>query len=482
MKNNTLSTSYPKGVLFEDVAKARAFVGSDAASLISPEGIARPTSEQEVKAVVDWANEHQLALVPLSSPGGKRRRGLSGLKQDRPIFILDMSQMRQVIHADGDDAIALIEPGVTFPEFDQELAKAGLRSVKPFLPRRTKSVLSCYLEREPTIHPSEHWDTTDPLASLSLVMGNGEKFRTGGASLYEDLQEGLDVGMRQMMASGPVGTDYTRVTLGSQGTLATVCWASIYCERIPKLEQAKLYGADSLQDLLSLSRHLALHQLGAQYFILSRTQLAAALAENNEKFTERANHSIPDWYLYVNVTAPDFLPEQGLQWQLADLEAFVNKLPVTLMTEAHPDLLSSLELRLKEPPETFYKDIPYGTHTDIFCLAQFSKVGELVAAAESILARNPEVSFGLYLQPTIQGTSCHIDVSLFHDDSQKTMAAEIEKELVKTLADRGGFFSRPYGNWAEDAFKRNETIVPQLQKVKNIFDPAGIMSPGKLCY
>ncbi|AEF55405.1 MULTISPECIES: FAD-binding oxidoreductase [Marinomonas] len=475
----------PKFVTFENATIAKEFLGVSTENSLKVQGIARPEDEQQVQQLVQWANEHEVTLVPLSSPSGNRRHGLAGLK-DAPFVVLDMSKMSRVIHADGEDAIAIIEPGVTFPEFDAQLQKHNLRSIKPFLPRASKSVLACYLEREPTTLPNEHWDSTDPLASLSLTMGSGESFRTGGAALYEDLDEALKNGARQMMASGPIGTDYTRVMLGSQGTLGVTSWASIYCQRIPSIEQGFLYGAEDVTTLISIVRHLALHQLGAQYFMLSRVQLAAALAKDSTHFAELhqlfGKDAMPAWYLYVNIASRDVLPEESMQWQLADLSSLVDTLPVTTISQQYPSYLAELEARLSTPSKEFYKDVPCGTHTEVFCITQMSKVANLVNLAQNLLADLSDVQVGFYLQPMIQGTNCHLDISLFHTDEQTTQLADIEMQLVKVLADNGGFFSRPYGKWSEDAFARNETIVPHLRRVKDIFDPAGILSPGKLCY
>jgi FAD/FMN-containing dehydrogenase len=50
------------------------------------------------------------------------------------------------------------------------------------------------------------------------------------------------------------------------------------------------------------------------------------------------------------------------------------------------------------------------------------------------------------------------------------------------LANRGAFFSRPYGPWADMAYRRDAGTTMALRKVKGIFDPNNVMNPGKLCF
>ena len=46
----------------------------------------------------------------------------------------------------------------------------------------------------------------------------------------------------------------------------------------------------------------------------------------------------------------------------------------------------------------------------------------------------------------------------------------------------GGFFSRPYLAWRQTAYRRAPAAVAMQKKIKKIFDPKGILNPGKLCF
>jgi FAD/FMN-containing dehydrogenase len=93
-------------------------------------------------------------------------------------------------------------------------------------------------------------------------------------------------------------------------------------------------------------------------------------------------------------------------------------------------------------------------------------------------------NLGVYIQPLVQGTSCHCEFNLYHDPVKQN---ELDKtqwmvnEGSRTLAKQGGFFSRPYGAWVDFAYANAAETVAMQRKVKKIFDPKGILNPGKLC-
>lgn len=488
MLATSLPAQAPDGIVIDTQnASIEAYVASHVGYSERPLGIAKPANQGDIERLIGWANQHKVGLVPVSSSGGPRRRADTALSV--PAVVVDLSTMDRLIHAEGRDSIALIEPGMTFPAFDRALASHGLRSIKPLMPRSSKSVLASFLEREPTLSPNDHWDTTDPLAALSIVFGSGEPFRTGGASLPGTLEENLKRGNRQMMASGPLVTDYGRVLCGSQGTLGIVTWGSVYCERIPECEQAFLYGANDFSPLAELSRQLALHQLGAQFFVLNRTQFLAAMCDSTATFEQlfaecTQGDTLSPWLLYVNLTASDHLPEQKMQWQTETLWELAEQAGARLIPSKDGLTAAMLSQRLHQPPLDYYKDTPRGLHKEVFCLTQLDKVQAMLDAVSPLTTPDSlgGIRLGVYVQPTIQGVSCHLEFCLFHDASEERQAVQRVKELHVALSGEKGFFSRPYDEWAKTAFENDTGIVPYLRTVKEMFDPNGILNPGKLCF
>ena len=97
----------------------------------------------------------------------------------------------------------------------------------------------------------------------------------------------------------------------------------------------------------------------------------------------------------------------------------------------------------------------------------------------------PVTDMGIYIQPQVQGVSYHCEYTLFFDPDNLSETAAVQQMSMTCfdpLANRGAFFSRPYGPWAEPAYRRDTQTTIGLRKLKNIFDPNNVMNPGKLCF
>jgi len=97
----------------------------------------------------------------------------------------------------------------------------------------------------------------------------------------------------------------------------------------------------------------------------------------------------------------------------------------------------------------------------------------------------PPENTGVYLQPIVQGTGCHCEFNLYYNPAEPA-EVDVVRRLVslggEEMARRGGFFSRPYLAWRDIAYRPAEGTMNMQRKVKKIFDPNGVLNPGKLCF
>jgi len=97
----------------------------------------------------------------------------------------------------------------------------------------------------------------------------------------------------------------------------------------------------------------------------------------------------------------------------------------------------------------------------------------------------PSDHVGVYIQPIVQGTSCHCEFDFYFDprlDEGAHEAERIVREGAEGSSRAGGFFSRPYLAWKEIAYRGSPAAAAMQKKIKRIFDPKGILNPGKLCF
>jgi FAD/FMN-containing dehydrogenase len=451
---------------------------------MKPQFVVRPENVLEVQEIVKWANSTGTPLIPVSS-GPPHFRGdtvpsLGGV-------VVDLSRMKRIIRINRRNRVAMVEPGVTFAELQLELKKEGMRLPMPLSPRSSKSVIGSCLEREPTMIPKYQWDISDPLLCTEVVFGTGDLFRTGEAAGPGSLEDQWASGQAQTNAMGPFQVDFFRLIQGSQGTMGILTWATVKCELLPQLQKTFLVASQKLEDLLDFTYKLLWARLGDELLILNNFNLATLLAKNPDEI-KSLRETLPPWVLIVCVAGYERLPQERVDYQEKDVMDTAQSFGVTPVTAIDgvqgSDILEALSTVSAEP----YWKLRYkgGCH-DIFFLTTLGKTPEFIACMDQMAAEagHSGIDIGVYLQPQIQGRACHCEFNLNFDPANPKELEKVRKlffDASKALMGIGGFFSRPYGPWAEMAYGRDGQSAMALRKVKGIFDPNNVMNPGKLCF
>jgi len=453
---------------------------------VKPAYVVRPKSAEEVEKIVRLANKTNTPLVPVSSGPphfrGDTVPGIGGA------VVVDLSGMKRIIRIDRKNRVVMIEPGVTFSELIPAAAKEGLRLNMPLMPRRTKSVVGSMLEREPVIMPKYHWDIADPLACVEVVFGNGEMFRTGAAAGPGTLEEQWAVGGSQKEAAGPGQTSLYRVIGGAQGTMGIVTWASLRCELFPTIERPFVVGSDDIDKLFDFIHWIIRLRLVNECFVMNSVNLAAMTAKKSQADYQEIRDSLPPYVLLYNVAGYEYLAEERVEYQVKDVNDVAQKVGVEPTGAAGKITATELLKSVNQPSaDPYWKLRGRGACQDVFFVTVYDKLPGLIAAMHdlAIAAGYDASGMGIYLQPIVQGTNCHVEFNLFYDPSNQEEAEKVRKlseDAVKNLESHGAFFSRPYGETARLVVNRDAATVEALKRVKSIFDPNNIMNPGKLCF
>jgi len=452
---------------------------------VRPRCVVRPRNSEEVQKIVKWANETQTPLVPVSS-GPPHFRG-DTVPSVGGAVILDLSGMKEIARIDTKNRVAMVEPGVTFAELQPELEKSGMSAYMPLSPRRSKSVIGSMLEREPITMPSHHWDCTDPMLCAEIIFGTGDKLRSGEACGPDTLEQQWELGKAQMCPFGLSQFNENRLISGAQGTIGIITWATLKCRYSSKLNRTFLIACETIEPLVDLSYQLVRIRLGDNLFILNDLNLACLLAPTPKEI-QKLRAILPPWILVISFEGYGELPEDKVAYQEADFKDMCQSCrlePMAVLPGASAEDVRRLLSRPSEEP--YWKLRLRGGCHDIFFLTTLDKTPGFITAMSTLAqsCRYPTEDIGTYIQMTVQGTSCHCEFNSYYDaarsiepDGIKWLVTEGSAELARM----GGFFSRPYGAWADFAYGHAAETVIMQKKTKEIFDPNWILNPGKMCF
>ncbi len=456
------------------------------ANKIRPACVVKVRNGEEIQEIVNLARETQTPLVPVSS-GSPHFRG-DTIPSTGGAVIVDLSEMKKIIRVNRLNRVAMFEPGVTFGELIPSAAKEGLRLNMPLAPRKSKSVVGSMLEREPVIMPKYHWDIADPLASTEVIFGTGDKFRTGAAAGPGTIEEQWTAGGAQKEAAGPSAASWHRVIQGSQGTMGIVTWASARCELLPRVEEPFLVGSPHLDKILELVHWLLRLRLVNECFVLNNSNVATILTKKWPDAYRDMKDALPPWVLFFNIAGYEYLPEERVSGQVKDMMGVTQRVGVEPVKALGRVSASELLEAARHPSAEPYWKIRYkGACHDIFFLTIYDRLPDLTRVIYDAVneAGYPVQDMGIYLQPIVQGTSCHCDFNLFYDPENRrefSQVRELSVNVIRKLIAKGAFFSRPYGETAGIIINTDAATVATLKKVKAIVDPSNIMNPGKLCF
>jgi len=445
----------------------------------------KPRDADEVQKLVLWANQTLTPLVPVSS-GGPHFRGDTVPTAPESV-IVDLSGMKRVLKVDRRNRLALIEPGVTYNQLQPELQKEGLRIVMPLLPRSNKSVLASLLEREPVMSPRYQWNLLEPLRSLEIVWGNGDKLYSGSGAFRGEKEEDWQQGLVPLQGPGPGQLDFYKFVSAAQGSMGIVTWASVKCEVFAEFRKLFFIPAEKLDDVIDLTYRLLKFRFGDELFIVNNTCLAYILSHKADE-VESLRDTLPPWIVIVGITGGHILPRERVEAQENDIRDIVQQFALK-MVPAIPGCRGGelLELLLKPCTEPYWKLRHKGGSQEVFFLTTLDKTPGYVTTMYSAANENqyPAPDIGVYIQPVHQGVGCHCEFILPFDRQNQ---AEIQRtqrlfrDASFRLLGQGAFFSRPYGIWANMVYNADARTMIVTQKIKGIFDPNNVMNPGKLCF
>ncbi len=197
------------GKAFRD--QVRAFRGDFS---VAPDLVARPRTEDEVGAVLAWAEAEGVAVIPFGG-GTSVVGGVEAPGGDRRAVSLDLEAMDRVLEVDAESRAARIQAGAKGPSLERQLAEHGL-TLRHYPQSFEFSTLGGWIATRAGGHFATLYTHIDELVeSLRVVTPRGV------------------MATRRLPASG-AGPSPERLLLGSEGILGVITEAWMRVQERPR--------------------------------------------------------------------------------------------------------------------------------------------------------------------------------------------------------------------------------------------------------
>ena len=196
--------------------------------------VVRPTSVEQVQAVVNLARESGTALTPFGLGSGV----VGGVIADPDTIILDMSAMNQVREVDEHNLIAHFDAGKNGLEAEQHVQQSGLT-----IGHWPQSI---------ALSSVGGWVTMRASGQFSTAHGNIEDIIYGVEAVLPDGTL-VNAGKAPRASAGP---DLRHVFLGSEGTLGVITGVSLGLRRLPEAQAFSVYYCKNMAHGLEAQRQI----------------------------------------------------------------------------------------------------------------------------------------------------------------------------------------------------------------------------------
>lgn len=473
MKKELADIVGSESVFDEDLSLENFSIDEKSIQIKKPNCVVFVKNTEEVQNVVRYANKNSIPITPRSS----EVRFYGATIPSQGGILMDLSRMNRILAVDQEDTLVKVEPGVTWPQVQEELEKYGLMVCPPLLPHSKKSVLTSALEREPITIPKFEYHET--FLSGELVLGTGDLFYLGSA-----------MGKSHKGGSPEGFLPSARLITGAQGTLGIVTWANLKTVCIPALDKLFFIPFDNLESLVNTVYRVQKVMMGSECFALDSLNLASILSSDNTAFLKSNRAKMAPWTLFICLSGFKRQPQGRIDYEeeaLIKISSELGCIPATSLPGIQDSGDKILKvLRRAWKGDKYWKDLYQGSYRDIFFHTTLNRVPEFTKSIEEMARRHDYsvADIGFYLQPIEYGRICSCHYTFHFDPCNPDMVKKVTElflDASKMVIDMGGFFTNPYGPWAEMVYSRTATFTKVMKVLKNVFDPNNILNPGKLC-
>jgi FAD/FMN-containing dehydrogenase len=421
----------------------------------NPLAVVLPGSVEQVRQLVRYANEHRLPLVP---SGG--RTGLSGAAVAcRGEIVVSLERLNRILDFDPVDRSVTCQAGVVTEVVQNFAREQGLYYPVDFASRGSSQIGGNIATNAGGIKVVRYGLTRDWVTGLKVITGRGDLL---------DLNRGL--------IKNASGYDLRHLFIGSEGTLGIIVEATLKLTRPLHEPSVMVLGVPDLNGIM------AIYGLFRSKLELSAFEFFSELALRYvlRKGLHRPFDSETPYYVLIEFENPE-----GLHTEEA-LALFENCAEQGWLTDG---VISQSESQAKELwrlrediSESISEHQPYKNDIAV----RVSRVPALLVEIDELLAREyPD--FEVLWYGHIGDGNLHINILKPANMEPATFAKQcgtVSEHLFEALRRHGGSISAEHGVGLTKKpylhYTRDQTEIGYLRAIKQVFDPNGIMNPGKI--
>ncbi len=497
-------------LLFDDLN--RSLYSTDASIFeIRPLGIAVPQDTEDVQALVRYAAEHKIPLIPRGAGSGVAGESLG------PGLIVDLSRHFRSILEIGTETVR-VQPGVVYRELNAELAKIG-RCFAPDPASGEQCTIGGMIATNASgARALRHGYTRDHVVSLQAVLDTGEPARLGKFSRWPSPHandapanhktgsgrlENIALALTRLLEENAElirmhqprtrfnrcgyllddvltakSLDLARLLVGSEGTLSIFTEATLKTIPLPAGRSVVLLGFDRLEAALQASPKVQEYRPAACELI-ERRLLTLARSSDAARFVPADIEAV----LLIEFESAGAFDARELAENVVDRLQRTEK-SALMAVAAHE--ASEMD-RLWGIREAALPSL-YGLKGKARAVALIEDVGVPVQELPAFLRRVQEIlqqldttaSFMIHAGAGQVHTRPFLDLERKEDVAKLGVLAEQVHGLALEL---GGTVSTQHGTglartpWVARQYGR---LYPVMREIKAIFDPQQIFNPGKI--
>lgn len=422
----------------------------------APSAIVFPKTTEQVQAIVRWANQHKIALVP---SGGRTGLSASAVAANGEV-VVSFDNMNQILAFNEMDRTAVCQPGVVTQQLQMFAEDKGLYYPVDFASAGSSQIGGNIGTNAGGIKVIRYGMTRNWVAGMKVVTGKGDVLE-----LNKDL------------IKNATGYDLRQLFIGAEGTLGFVVEATMRLDRAPKNLTALVLGAPDFDSIMPVL-HAFQNSLDLTAFeFFSDKALAKVLARGDVPAPFETDCP---FYALIEFEA---VSEEVSEQALATFEHCVEQGWVLdgVMSQSEQQLENLWKLR-EYISETIAHWTPYKNDISV----TVGQVPAFLRDIDEIVAKNyPD--FEVVWFGHIGDGNLHLNILKPDNLSKDEFFAQcttVNQWVFETVQKYNGSISAEHGVGMTKRdylhYSRSAEEIAYMQAIKAIFDPNGIMNPGKI--